>query len=946
VARPIFTPRPDALARVPLRPVQGDDNESADLLLMEAVTVASEPAGNAAGRSLPGSLTWRAYATRSRTRATPHGVFAGVAAASFSREPELRMRTSHRTLTTPDPRWLAILARSIIESPDGLLKARLTTSNLIVTRGGRYEVERPMDAGSVRPATISVRSTDVSAFILRACRDGLPAGQVISEMAQRWPQAPPASGPRLVRELIDGGFLLHDLLPGDPRRDPLGHLLDRIPAGSPHALALGRLRARLAEVDRHRPGDPGRLEALTAATVIAREIVPVDPVLRVDTAVDATVILPATIARKAAEAAGVLWRIGRGADPLADYHQRFLTRYGTAQAVPILDVLDPVIGLGPLDDTLTAVGAGPPDPAVETVLARLLADAIAGGTSEVVLDEAAVDRLASRSPMPPPRSAEIYVQILAADGSERAAGGIFQIAVSGGSQDALSSTGRFAALLNEHRETPASGDGALVAEVVARPRTVAVATVAAEAGFAAHRIAVGVPPRPGDLGLADLVVFSDGGRLLLWSLEHGRRVLPVLYSRVSPQLLPPVARFLVAAGHTGERPWHCWSWHGITAPFTPAVRYRGTWLAPARWTLPPHLIQAAQESGGWDEALASWRAQAQPPPPGTVVTDDADRRLPLDLQRDDDRALLRRYVRRGLTAVTAPYGDAPSSAAVLPGTDGGHLLELVVDLDRASREALPVQAAPSALRPESGLHLPGGPWLSLAIQTPAACHEQVLRSLAMNADRLRCGCDRWFWIRYLDQRHGEHLRVRFHADPAIVNGTVLPLVSAWASGLHQERLIAGFCVEPYVRETSRFGGPGAITAAERFFAADSALALDALSAIKGEDARMIVAADCASAIANRIGGGAVLGGRLGRRAHHRVNTLRPRVRSAKLTRPDEWAAALDSYAAAIPARSRLRVASDLIHLHCNRLVPGCEDMVRALAADLIARVTRFREESR
>jgi thiopeptide-type bacteriocin biosynthesis protein len=925
--------------------VQGDDEESADPLLMEAVTVASEPAGNSAGRSLPGSLTWRAYATRSRARATPHGVFAGVAAASFSNEPELCMRTSHRTLTTPDPRWLTVLARSVIESPDGLLKARLTTSNLIATRGGRYEVERPMDAGSARPATISVRATDVSAFILRACRDGLPASQVITEMAQRWPQAPPASGPRLVRQLIDGGFLLHDLLPADLRRDPLGHLLDRIPADSPNTLALSRLRARLAEVDRHQPGDPHRLEALAAATVIAREIVPVDPVLRVDTAVDATVILPATIARKAAEAAGVLWRIGRGTDPLADYHQRFLTRYGTAQSVPILDVLDPVIGLGPLDDTLTAVGAGPPDPAGKPVLARLLADAIADGTSEVVLDEAAVDRLASRSPMPPPRNAEIYVQILA-DGRDRSPGRIFQIAVCGGSQDALSSTGRFAALLDQHQQAPADQGGALVAEVVVRPRTVAVATVAAETGFAAHRIAVGVPPRAGDLGLADLVVFSDGGRLLLWSLEHGRRVLPVLYSRVSPQHLPPVARFLAAAGHAGERPWHCWSWHGIAAPFTPAVRYRGTWLAPARWTLPPHLIQASQEPDGWDEALASWRAKAQPPPPETVVTDDADRRLPLNLQRDDDRDLLRRYVRRGLTAVTAPYGDAPSSAAVLPGPDGGHLLELVVGLDRTSREAGPIQAAPPTLHPESGLHLPGGPWLSLAIQTPATCHEQVLRSLAVNADRLRGGCDRWFWIRYRDQRHGEHLRVRFHADPAIVNGTILPLVSAWASGLHQERLITGFCVEPYVRETGRFGGSGAITAAERFFAADSALVLDALSATRGEDARIILAADCAAAIANRIGGGTVLGGRLDRRAHHRVNALRSRVRSAELTPPDEWAAALDSYAAAIPARSRLRVASDLIHLHCNRLVPGCEDMVRALAGDLFVRMTLFREESR
>ncbi len=953
MARLIFTARPDALARIPLRPgdVCDHDTDHTDPLLHEAVTVASGAAKHAADRSVSGALTWRAYATRSRTRTTPQGVFAGVAPATFSGEPELRLGAGHRTLTNPEPRWLSLLARSIIDGAEGLSTVRLTTSNVAVARGGRWEIERPLDGTSARPVTISVRDTEVTAFVLHACRDGLPAAQAIAELAARWPRAAPESGPQLVRELIDGGFLLHDLLPHDPRCDPLGHLLDRLPPGSPHRHRLERLRDRLAEADQHRPGNPTRLDILADASAIAREILPTDRILRVDTAADATVILPARIARKAAEAADVLWRIGWGTDPLTAYHQRFRTRYGTSQAVPLPDVLDPVIGIGPPDD-LTPVGTGAPDPRRERVLALLLSDALSHGATEIVLDEATVDRLTNRSQTPAPRNAEIYVRVLGLDagtgtGTAPNAYRGFHLAVCGGSQDALSTTGRFAALLGRPPTIRDTADGALVAELVVRPRTDTVASVTVETGLAAHRIPVGVPPRYGDIDLTDLVVFSTGRHLIVWSRTHGRRVLPVLYSRIAPHLLPPVARFLAVAGHAGQRPWHCWSWRDLTAPFTPAVRYRGTWLTPARWILPPHLTRAAEKLDGWEAALISWRSATRPQPPDIVITDDVDRQLPLDLRRADDRELLRRYVRRGLSAVTGPHGDASTSPAVLPGPDGSHLLELVVCLDRAAPAPTRALAPPPVRRPGDGLYLPGGPWLSLAIQAPAACHEQILRSLTGHVEKLSGHWDRWFWLRYHDPRHGEHLRVRCHADPAVVTGTVLPALSAWASGLHRQRLISGFCVEPYDREIERYGGPDAVTAAERFFDADSRLALDVLSTTRDQDARLVITAVRAATIASRIGTGMVAGGRLDRPSHHRVNALRSQARTAASHQlSDAWESALDAYAAMLPPAKGADVAADLIHMLCNRLVPGSEDLVRALAADLIARNAHRTEGSR
>jgi thiopeptide-type bacteriocin biosynthesis protein len=458
-------------------------------------------------------------------------------------------------------------------------------------------------------------------------------------------------------------------------------------------------------------------------------------------------------------------------------------------------------------------------------------------------------------------------------------------------------------------------------------------SVTGETALAARRIPVGVPARPGDLDLADLVVSSDGERLIVWSRRLDRRVRPVLYSRIAPQLLPPVARFLAAAGHCGERPWHCWSWRQTNAAFTPAVRYRDIWLAPARWVVPPHLIAAATDAVRWETALAAWRVTTAPRPPDRVLTDNGDRRLMLDLQRADDRALLRRYVRRGLTALTAPAGDATTSRAVVTGPGGRHLLELVVCLDRAAAAPVTVSAAPPVRPAGQGYYLPGGAWLSFCVQAPAFCHEQVLRSLTAQVAAVAGRWDRWFWLRYRDDRHGEQLRIRFHTAPAD-GGALLAAMSQWATVLRGQRLISGFCVEPYDQEIERYGGATAISAAERFFTADSELALTLLSATRHDPERLVAAARCAAAIAARIGGWVLPRGRLDRPTHRHLQALRPRVRAAADPWHDSWQTTLDAYATVLDAQRGAQVASDLIHMHCNRLAPAHEDLIYALAADL------------
>jgi thiopeptide-type bacteriocin biosynthesis protein len=181
---------------------------------------------------------------------------------------------------------------------------------------------------------------------------------------------------------------------------------------------------------------------------------------------------------------------------------------------------------------------------------------------------------------------------------------------------------------------------------------------------------------------------------------------------------------------------------------------------------------------------------------------------------------------------------------------------------------------------DTGLYLPGGRWLSLAIRTPAC--ELLLPGLATLADDLAGHYDTWFWLRYHTPEHGPHIRARFRGDPATLGSRVLPAFSAWCREMIRQRLSGGFTVEPYDQEIERYGGPAAIGAAEHVFATDSSLALAILASVSDNDQRLIIATLSAAAIARPMTDAyqAALDGRhVDRTARRHMLNLRPQLRA-------------------------------------------------------------------
>jgi lantibiotic biosynthesis protein len=448
-----------------------------------------------------------------------------------------------------------------------------------------------------------------------------------------------------------------------------------------------------------------------------------------------------------------------------------------------------------------------------------------------------------------------------------------------------------------------------------------------------RRIPVAVPGghRTGrDLPLDRLAVGATRTGLHLVGLDDGRPVHPIVFDLLRTEVAAPATVwFLRELAREGVRAMRPWSWGPVAAaPFLPRVRLGRTILAPATWRVAGSALAAAAHTGdGWAEAVERWRKDAGVPV--TVLLGDHDRRLPLDLDDEAHRRILRQEVRRGATAVTEVPGGEDAHDGWLRGPDGPHACEVVVPLVRV-RPGPPVVPTRSRLRSGDHATRPGGPWLYARLPCPPERQDDLLRERFPDlVRRLRAAVpvERWFFLRYADPQ--PHLRVRVKAAPAPLWSAGLAVLHAWAGELAADGYDGRFTLDGYDPELERFGGVAATTAAECVFEADSEVALALLA---DPAAGPVEAAASVVDLLLPLGGPDALLRRLARwgsppeqRAAYRA--LPASVRRGLEEDPAghdpvraERRAAVDRYwALAVTDRPADTIALTLAHLHCNRV---------------------------
>jgi len=908
---PAYQPRDPFLLRAPLLALQADlepERLLADPAVRAALRIASPSLSQAlhqpdarARRSL------RRYLNRLSTRPTPYGLFAGVALGHWGPTSDLALAPGRRTRTRPDMGWL--LERVLAWEQDRKVRPflNLLANPSVVVRTGRAWLGERLRFQKEDPEPeVSVRATRLLREVLARTRQPVPWAEVREALP----------GPRervedFLHQLLDQTLLLSDLRPPLTLADPAGWLVERLKRIPPLAREAAELQRFLQAC---RTWDDLPEPAREAAFAEFPEPVQVDSALNLQGC-----SLSQEVGLEVARAAELLLRLSpfpQGLPDLREYRGRFVERYGLDREVPLLEMLDPVLGLGAPEG-----GSRQTPPERDRALLDLAWRAMRAGRTVLELEEETLDRLQAapldRSEIP--ASLDLCALVAAPD-RQALDRGEFLVVVGPnlGSEEAGRNLGRFTGLLGAGldqtldrlaRFREAQHPGTLPMEVSYLPRKLRSANVAVRRGQADLEVAVGVEPGRQRVPLDELRVSVVEGRFRVhWK---GLEVLPSSGHMLNDRHAPPALQFLLRHRRDLAPQLHPFDWGPAwNLPFLPRVGSGRVVLQPARW----RLTREDLSSPDWREA---WQV------PRFVHLGPGDVRLLLDLDDPVQAGEVTENARRSGEAVFQEALPDPSQAW-LPGPGGRYLCELAVPLRATTPPGpLPLER-PSPAPCSRRLFPPGSEWNYLKLYAaPDAEDELLVRSLRPVLE------EGAFFVRYSDPE--PHLRVRLRG------AEMLEPLAELGRGLLEGGMVRRVSLDTYERETERYGGDAGIGPAEAFFAADSLLVVDLLALRTPREDRTLLGALSVMHLLEALGQGQVVldNWRAHRRDCREAARTVFRQRGRELLQWHREAGPLQEihrkHETLLRERARAlfkapltrpapALAEDLVHMHCNRLL--------------------------
>ena len=563
--------------------------------------------------------------------------------------------------------------------------------------------------------------------------------------------------------------------------------------------------------------------------------------------------IDAAVAREAATAAELLLRLTPlpGRVPHLDaYQRRFEARYGAEREVPLVELVDPELGLGPIgqQDREWYAPPGPRERDRVRALREIAIDALREQRAVVELDDALMARLEVADParVELPDSLEVAVAVAAASAAALDAGEFRarRHAGRGGGRGRLRARAvrRPARRGRARRQGRAAARGGAArrrdrAELVYLPAATRVANVAVRPPVAGHEVVCGVPAG-GDpdaaITLDELLVGVRDGRFRVRRRGTAAELALSEHHMLDGRFAPPAIRFLQHVARDGRVLLGPFDWGPATEfPFLPRVQRGRVVLAPARWRLdrlgrgdgpagsegiaasadrrldrlagsarwvrgrrrlgrsPARPGRTGRRGGHGPEALAAWRGRWAVP--RAVYLAEGDQRLLLDLEAPAHVELLLDALRGGAAGRILEEALPGLDDAWLPGPHGRHLVELVVPLvprrPAGRRRAVDAAAPADPPAPSVRTRPPGSDWLFLRLDCPPVLQDDlIVDRLAPFAEFARSAAlaDDWFFIRYADPE--PHLRLRLHGPPDVLRTQLLPQAIAWAQALVRDEV--------------------------------------------------------------------------------------------------------------------------------------------------------------
>nr|WP_295924383.1 lantibiotic dehydratase [uncultured Dyadobacter sp.] len=802
-------------------------------------------------------VTLYKYFVRMCTRATPYGLFAGIAVGKLSSHTCIQFsdESALKKHTRLDMALLAKISSSFKKNKGLQSRLQFFPNTTLYFLDGCYRyIERVQLNEDHQFVIAAIQTNAAMEKVLKSCKNGGKIPQMVESLRGEMSKK---QANDFIEALINEQVLYSEL-----EISVTGPLYQDLLIKKLCGLRMSKQAAHLKKITKLITPQAGLTQLLQARGTISRLPIATPTMIQTDLQFQTESCRLGRsciniLAKEFEKVMNVLY--AREVDrEIKAFKDDFFRKYQN-QEIPLLIALDSESGVGfgaskpgnsdylPLLDELPLGSLDKSPDGVDELASfkeEILERAITGGTTIVELLDA--DFLRFEKIAPPEAEGFYWLGSLISDSQSAIDQGNFKFILKGlGGPSGFELIGRFSHIDQRISENLASwastqdSDDCVFAEITHVPEP-KIANVLQRSHIRKYEIVLlcgSSLPREDQLPPSDLMISVPNGKeIVVRSKRLNKRIIPRMSTAHNFSQGLPLYRFLCKLSAQDNHFLYNWSWGPVSARvFLPRIQYKHWIIARASWRITkgnyPSIFEA---KNNFDQ---EWNnLQKNLSIPRYIQVYHGDNELLIDCDNRISRCLLKSILNKQLQVTLTEFLDKPGQGFIQQqGRFFTNELVIPFQLDSSlTTRGLPTNLSSNQSAIQRDFTV-GSAWLYTKIYAGTKSTDQLLIKLIKpfcRALMLENKIEKWFFIRYQDPL--PHIRLRFY------NGNdfsfwqiVLGSLSNLLRGKVESGLISKFQTDIYHREIERYQGLD-FEQTESIFHADSLAVIDILEII-GED---------------------------------------------------------------------------------------------------------------
>ncbi len=770
------------------------------------------------------------YYVRSKKRTTPFGLFAAVGTGEFSDQNNIVGATGdYMKKIMPDAGWLYGYIEKL--EKEYYRKLKFKTNSIAVHDGNRITLLYTSDEENEEK---SIRYTNVYKILENKCKNYVAFSDMILEIQREYPDVQSEVIEQYIVELIKNEILVSSLRPPMTNSTPMDYLMEECyKCGLSEYKIIKDIKEKMDKYIQTPIGKGieifNQLDAEMKAVYNAKETCQVDLMMH-DQKIDLGYDIKASVEELAnflnlmSSAGSVEHRM------LEEFRNRFLEKYGLNREVNVVEMMDPIIGIGTPFSYSQPEVSGSNGSSFDSTISEKLKDCLTTlyeeaveGKKEIQLNDSRLLSIVGQ--LDPDKAWESFDMYFYLKENGDNIGLVLN--ENGGAPEAGKTFGRFSIhdkkisdiLIDINQKS--KYENVKTCEVNFLPSDKRNGNVVRCINARDYALGGWGEENKEEIRLENVLIGIHDDKFYARDKTTNQIIKFGSNNMYNKMLCPNVYRFLMEISNDGNYVWYDFPWKRVYDGMRhiPAIYYKDIQVSCEKWRLSYNEMGIDGKKVTYDDFKKSYLEYSEKRNIDRFINiTEFDNKIQLDMASEVSMKVLYNALKKKKEGLLLEKAE---NLSVTCNEGCQHCMEIVVPvLKRNKFRKDRIIPDKMLIEREQYIKFPFEEWMYFKLYCKSSREEELISmELKEFGEKLQQEYNVYhFFMRYTDDR--PHIRLRFGGASDDLYKAA-PFIFIWLKDMMKRRIIGDYTLSLYEQETERYGGLQLVPFAEQLFINDS-----------------------------------------------------------------------------------------------------------------------------